>query len=83
MIVAVFVQVTTEESPTVNVPEGEAVKFSEPWIWTGLAIVALGIVVSRLIKRSAPHFVLTQALEDERIYEEVTQMNLLRVVPVD
>lgn len=53
------------------------------WIWTGLAIVALGIVVSRLIKRSAPHFVLTQALEDERIYEEVTQMNLLRVVPVD
>ena len=31
------------------------------WVWTGLAVIALGIVLPRLIKRSAPHFLLTQA----------------------
>ena len=52
------------------------------WFWTGLAILVLGTIASRLIKRSAPHFVLTQALEDERIYGEVTRMNVLRVTPI-
>ena len=51
------------------------------WIWTGITVLALGIIVPRLIKRSAPHFVLTQALEDERIYREVTQSNILRITP--
>ncbi|MFN7086283.1 MAG: hypothetical protein ACK4N4_06625 [Burkholderiales bacterium] len=49
------------------------------WVWTGLAIIAAGIVVPRLIKRSAPHFVLTQALQDEKIYREVTQAEILRI----
>ncbi len=51
------------------------------WIWTGLAALAVGIVAPRLIKRSAPHFVLTQALEDERFYHEVTQSSILRISP--
>ncbi len=51
------------------------------WIWTGVTVLVLGIITPRLIKRSAPHFVLTQALEDERIYQEVTQSNILRVTP--
>lgn len=51
------------------------------WLWSGLGIVALGIVTPRLIKRSAPHFVMTQALEDERIYGEVMQRKILRVLP--
>lgn len=53
------------------------------WIWTGLAVLAIGIVAPRLIKRSAPHFVLTHALEDERVYEEATRTNLLRVTRVN
>lgn len=53
------------------------------WIWTGLAVLAIGIVAPRLIKRSAPHFVLTHALEDERVYEEATRTNLLRITPVN
>ena len=51
-------------------------------IWTGLAIIAAGIIVPRLIKRSAPHFVLTQALQDERIYGEVTRTGILQITPV-
>lgn len=49
------------------------------WIWTGLTVIAAGMVVPRLIKRSAMHFVLTHALEDERIYTEVTQSAILRI----
>ena len=52
------------------------------WFFLGLAVIALGIVVPQLIKRSAPHFLLTQALEDEAVYEETTRSELLRVTPV-
>ena len=52
------------------------------WIWSGLTIIAIGIIAPRMIKRSAPHFVLTQALQDEQIYREVTGTNILRVFPV-
>ena len=48
----------------------------------GLAIIALGIIIPQLIKRSAPHFLLTQALEDAGVYEEATRSQLLRVTPV-
>ena len=49
------------------------------WIYTGLAVIALGIVVPRLIKRSAPAFLLQSALEDARLYEELMQSGALRV----
>jgi hypothetical protein len=52
------------------------------WIYTGLAVLAAGIVAPRLIKRSAPHFVLQQALNDPAVYEEITKTGLLRIVPV-
>ncbi len=48
------------------------------WIFTGLAVIAAGILAPRLIKRAAPHFILTQALQDPAVYEEVTQSGLLR-----
>lgn len=53
------------------------------WIFTGLAIIALGIIVPRLIKRSAPRFVLVQALQDADIYSEVTRSNILRVTMLE
>lgn len=52
------------------------------WIFTGLGIIALGIVAPRLVKRSAPRFILTQALQDSAVYDEVTKTGVLRVTPV-
>ena len=52
------------------------------WFFTGLGVIALGIIAPRLIKRSAPHFILTQALQDPALYEEATKSGLIRVTPV-
>ena len=49
------------------------------WIYTGLAIIAVGFLAPRLIKRSAPHFLLTQALQDPALYDEVTKSGLLKL----
>src|SRR5688572_1141800 len=49
------------------------------WIYTGLAIIAVGFVVPRLIKHSAPHFILTQSLSEAAFYEEVTRSGLLKL----
>lgn len=49
------------------------------WIWTGLAIIAVGIVVPRLIKRGAPRFIVNQALEDERMYADAVAAGVLRI----
>ena len=51
------------------------------WIYSGLAIIALGVIAPRLIKRSAPHFLLQNALEDERIHDELMRQNIMRVSP--
>jgi hypothetical protein len=53
------------------------------WIFTGLAILAAGIAVPRLIKRSAPRFVLMQSLQDEDTYAEVTRATIMRVTSVE
>lgn len=48
-------------------------------VWVGLAVIALGIVLPRLIKRSAPRFLLMQALQDEKLYLELTQAGIMNV----
>jgi hypothetical protein len=40
------------------------------WLWSGIAIIAAATLAPMLIKRSAPHFVLTQSLEDEQFYAD-------------
>jgi hypothetical protein len=50
------------------------------WIYTGFGAIALGIIVPRLIKRAAPGFLLQNALQDARLYEELTQSGVLRVL---
>ena len=52
------------------------------WIYTGLAVIAVGVIAPRLIKRSAPHFILTQVLQNPAFYDEVTRTGLLRVTSV-
>jgi predicted membrane-bound spermidine synthase len=49
------------------------------WLWTGLAVIALAIIVPRLIKRSAATFLLREALQDEHVFQELTRCNILRV----
>ena len=49
------------------------------WIWTGLTVIALGTIAPVLIKRSAPHFVITQSLQDPRFYEDAAASGLLKV----
>lgn len=52
------------------------------WIYTGLAVIAAAIVVPRLIKRTASHFVFQQVLQDEHVYDEAVRTHVLRVTPV-
>jgi hypothetical protein len=52
------------------------------WIATGLALIAIGFIAPRLIKRSAPHFLLQQALRDPATYDELSKLGLLRIVPM-
>lgn len=49
------------------------------WIATGLALIAAGIVIPRLIKRGAPRFIVTQALADERMYADAVAAGVLRI----
>ena len=49
------------------------------WIWSGLGVIAIGFFGPRLIKRSAPNFVVTQAMQREEIYREVTRAGILRI----
>jgi hypothetical protein len=53
------------------------------WLWTGLVLVALATLAPMLIKRSAPHFVITQALQDSKFYDEAAAAGLLDIVPVN
>src|SRR5262245_18842455 len=53
------------------------------WIYTGLAVIALGVIAPRLIKRSAPGFLLQNALGDPRLYEELSRSNVLKVVSME
>lgn len=53
------------------------------WLLTGLAIVAVGIIAPQLIKRSAPHFLFQQALNDAAVYEELVRSGVLRTIPLE
>ena len=49
------------------------------WLWSGLLVIALGIIAPRLIKRSAPRFLLTQMLGDEKLYADVQRASIMRI----
>jgi hypothetical protein len=52
------------------------------WIWQGLVLVAIGFVLPQLIRISAPHFILTQALEDESVYHETVSAQIIAITRV-
>ena len=51
------------------------------WIYTGLAVIAAGLVVPRLIKRGAPQFLLQQAIDDAATYEALVRAHVMRFAP--
>ena len=49
------------------------------WLWTGFALIGLGTLAPTLIKRSAPRFVVTQALESSAFYQDVVREGVLQI----
>jgi len=52
-------------------------------VWIGLGMIAMGTIAPIIIKRSAPHFVLTHAVDDAKFYQEVATSGLLRIEDAD
>ena len=50
------------------------------WIWTGLLVIALGIIAPRLIKRGAPAFLMQQMLGDEDLYRDAVHAGIFHIV---
>ena len=49
------------------------------WIYTGFAVIGVGFIAPRLIKRAAPGFLLQNALQDASLYEELARSGVLRI----
>ena len=49
------------------------------WLWVGFGFLAAGTLAPIVIKRSAPHFIMTQALQDEKLYGDIVDAGLLQV----
>ena len=48
--------------------------------WAGLIVIAIGTLGPLLIKRSAPHFVMTQSLQDAQFYDDAIAAGVLEVI---
>ena len=53
------------------------------WIWSGLALGAVGIVVPRVIKRGARQFLLNQIATDADLYSAGVAAGVITIVPND
>jgi hypothetical protein len=49
------------------------------WVWIGLAVIGIATLMPAVIKRSAPHFVVTQAIADPQFYADVIEAGVLEV----
>lgn len=52
------------------------------WIWTGLTIGALGMLVPRLIKRGAGGFLLQHIADDPQLYADALKAGALQIITV-
>ena len=51
------------------------------WLWIGFGVIGVATLVPIVIKRSAPHFVMAQALEDEKFYADAVAAAVLQISP--
>ncbi len=49
------------------------------WIFSGLALIAIGALLPKLVARSAPQFVIDEALASEARFEEFLASGLLQL----
>jgi len=49
------------------------------YLWAGLALVLIGVLVPRLIRKRAPDLLLHLALRDREIYREAIEYEILEV----
>jgi hypothetical protein len=49
------------------------------WLWSGFGMIAFATIGRIIIRRSAPYFILTHALDDERFYEDVIASGVLSI----
>lgn len=52
-------------------------------VWIGLTMIAVGTIAPIIIKRSAPHFILTHAMDDAKFYDEVAKTGMLTLRPAE
>lgn len=50
------------------------------WLWSGLAVIGLAMLLPRVVKGGAPHFLMQQLLEDEGMYRELLAGGVIEVV---
>lgn len=48
------------------------------WIWSGLAIIAVGTILPWLVARTAPRMLLDEALASEARYRELVDCGILK-----
>ena len=48
-------------------------------VWSGLAVIAAATLAPLVIKRSAPHFIVTQSIADARFYDDAVAAGVLEV----
>jgi hypothetical protein len=53
------------------------------WLWSGFGIIGAATLVPMIIKRSAPHFVMTQAVDDPKFYEDAVAAGVLQIRATD
>src|SRR4051812_13606327 len=53
------------------------------WVWTGLSIIGVATLAPMLIKRGAPQFVMTQALEDENFYRDACAAGVMQIAELN
>ena len=49
------------------------------WLWTGFFVIAVGTLLPLLVRRSAPQFVLMQALQDGAFYDDAVSAGALNI----
>jgi hypothetical protein len=49
------------------------------WLFTGLAVFLIGFAVPRLVKRRAPVILLQQAVQDEGVYRDLLDAQVLQI----
>jgi hypothetical protein len=53
------------------------------WVWTGLAVIGAATLARLVIRRSAAHFVITQAIQDAKFYDDLAASGLLEIKPAE